>query len=130
MLRDIFVADTDAEARRAVLGGFAARFWNEYFKPIAEKLNATHMFRRPGADQNAELTAEYLVDTRAWAVGSPATVADLIREQFELAGGFGTLLMLGSDYADPGEREKWFRSMELLSSEVLPRLRDLPVRPS
>jgi alkanesulfonate monooxygenase SsuD/methylene tetrahydromethanopterin reductase-like flavin-dependent oxidoreductase (luciferase family) len=130
MLRDIFVADTDAEARRAVLGGFAARFWNEYFKPIAEKLNATHMFRRPGANQNAELTAEYLVDTKVWAVGSPATVADLIREQFELAGGFGTLLMLGSDYAERGEREKWFRSMELLSTEVMPRLRDLPVRPS
>ncbi len=96
MLRDIFVADTDAQARRAVLGGFAARFWNEYFKPIAEKLNATH----------------------------------IIREQFELAGGFGTLLMLGSDYADPGERESWFRSMELLSREVMPRLADLPIRPS
>ena len=128
MLRDIFVADTDAEARRAVLDGFAARFWNEYFKPIAEKLNATYMFRRPDADQDAELTAEYLVNTKVWAVGSPTTVADLIREQFELAGGFGTLLMLGSDYADPGEREKWFRSMQLLASEVMPRLRDLPVQ--
>lgn len=130
MLRDIFVADTDAEARRAVLGGFAARFWNAYFKPIVEKLNATHMFRRPDADQSRELTAEYLVDTKVWAVGSPATVADLIREQFELAGGFGTLLMLGSDYADEGEREKWFRSMQLLASEVMPRLKDLPVQPS
>ena len=130
MLRDIFVADTDAEARRAVLGGFAARFWNEYFRPIAEKLKATHMFRRPDADQKAELTAEYLVDTKVWAVGSPATVAELIREQFDLAGGFGTLLMLGSDYADQGEREKWFRSMELLSTAVMPRLADLPVRPS
>jgi hypothetical protein len=37
MLRDIFVADTDAKARLAVLDGFAARFWNEYFEPIAEK---------------------------------------------------------------------------------------------
>jgi alkanesulfonate monooxygenase SsuD/methylene tetrahydromethanopterin reductase-like flavin-dependent oxidoreductase (luciferase family) len=130
MLRDIFVADTDAEARRAVLDGFAARFWNEYFKPIAEKLNATHMFRRRDADQMAELTAQYLVDTKVWAVGSPATVAGLIREQFELSGGFGTLLMLGSDYADQGEREKWFRSMELLAKQVMPRLADLPVRPS
>jgi alkanesulfonate monooxygenase SsuD/methylene tetrahydromethanopterin reductase-like flavin-dependent oxidoreductase (luciferase family) len=130
MLRDVFVADTDAEARRAVLGGFAARFWNEYFRPIAEKLQATYMFRRPDADQKAELTAEYLVDTKVWAVGSPATVAELIREQFDLAGGFGTLLMLGSDYADQGEREKWFRSMELLSTAVMPRLANLPVRPS
>ena len=130
MLRDIFVADTDAEARRAVLDGFAGRFWNEYFKPIAEKLNATHMFRRPDADQTAELTAQYLVDSRAWAVGSPATVAALVREQFETAGGFGTLLMLGSDYADEGERTKWFRSMELLATEVMPQLSDLPVQPS
>ena len=130
MLRDIFVADTDAEARRAVLDGFAGRFWNEYFKPIAEKLNATHMFRRPDADQTAELTAQYLVDSRAWAVGSPATVAALVREQFETAGGFGTLLMLGSDYADEGERRKWFRSMELLATEVMPQLSDLPVQPS
>ena len=102
MLRDIFVADTDAEARRAVLDGFAARFWNEYFKPIAEKLNATHMFRRPDADQTAELTAEYLVDTKVWAVGSPATVAGLIREQFELSGGFGTLLDAGQRLCRPG----------------------------
>jgi alkanesulfonate monooxygenase SsuD/methylene tetrahydromethanopterin reductase-like flavin-dependent oxidoreductase (luciferase family) len=130
MLRDIFVADTDAAARRAVLNGFAGRFWNEYFKPIAEKLNATQMFRRPDANQTTELTAEYLVNTKAWAVGSPQTVADLIREQFELAGGFGTLLMLGSDYADPAERESWFRSMELLAREVMPRLADLPVKPS
>jgi alkanesulfonate monooxygenase SsuD/methylene tetrahydromethanopterin reductase-like flavin-dependent oxidoreductase (luciferase family) len=129
MLRDIYVADSDAEARQAVLGGFTARFWNEYFKPIAEKLNATHMFRRPDADQTAELTAEYLVDTRVWAVGSPTTVAGLIREQYQLSGGFGTLLMLGSDYADQGEREKWFRSMELLATEVMPMLADLPVRP-
>ncbi len=130
MLRDIFVADTDAEARRAVRDGFAATFWNEYFKPIAEKLNADHMFRRPDADQTAELTADYLIDTKVWAVGSPETVAALIREQFELAGGFGTILMLGSDYSDPGEREKWLRSMELFATEVMPRLADLPIRSS
>jgi len=127
-VRDVFVAESDAEARRAVLDGFAGRFWNEYFKPICEKLNATHLFRRPEADQEAELTAEYLVDTNAWAVGSPATVAALIREQFERSGGFGTLLQLGSDYANDGARQRWFRSMELLATEVRPLLRDLPIR--
>src|SRR5262249_13729292 len=96
-----------------------------YFKPICEKLNATHLFRRPEADQDAELTAEYLVDTKAWAVGSPATVAALIREQFERSGGFGTLLQLGSDYANDGARQRWCRSMELLATEVRPLLRDL-----
>jgi hypothetical protein len=38
--------------------------------------------------------------------------------------------MLGSDYSDAGEREKWFRSMELLATEVMPKLADLPTRPS
>ena len=47
-----------------------------------------------------------------------------------MAGGFGTRLMLGSDYADEGERRKWFRSMELLATEVMPQLSDLPVQPS
>ena len=118
---------TDPEEFQAFLGKFPAGIYAD----LAQLCHAADVQqRRPGANQGAELTAEYLVDTKAWAVGSPATVADLIREQFELAGGFGTLLMLGSDYADPAEREKWFRSMELLSTEVMPRLRDLPVRPS
>jgi hypothetical protein len=67
------------------------------------------MFRRPDADQTTVLTGEYLVDTNVWVVGSPAMVADLIGEKFELPGGFGALLMLGCDYAEQREREKWFR---------------------
>ena len=80
--------------------------------------------RRPSSPRNIWWTAG------RGAVGSPATVAALVREQFEMAGGFGTLLMLGSDYADEGERRKWFRSMELLATEVMPQLSDLPVQPS
>lgn len=34
---------------------------------------------------------------------------------------------LGSDYSDPWAREGWFRSMELLATEVMPRLGDLVV---
>ena len=45
-----------------------------------------------------------------------------ILEQHELTGGFGTLLQIGYDYADLNARDGWFRSMELLATEVMPRV--------
>ena len=45
-----------------------------------------------------------------------------ILEQYELSGGFGVLLQMGFDYSDPGAREGWMRSMELLATEVMPRV--------
>jgi alkanesulfonate monooxygenase SsuD/methylene tetrahydromethanopterin reductase-like flavin-dependent oxidoreductase (luciferase family) len=60
-----------------------------------------------------------------WFVGDPASVAERIREQRAASGGFGTLLQLGRDDADPGAREGWFRSMERLATEVMPRLQDV-----
>ena len=45
-----------------------------------------------------------------------------IVEQNKLSGGFGVLLQMGFDYSDPGAREGWMRSMELLSTEVMPRV--------
>lgn len=103
------------------------KFWSHYFKPICEKLHAQNMFRPRGADPDAEVTAEYLVDHGVWFVGDPGTVAQRIREQFKVTGGFGTILQLGGDYSDPGAREGWFRSMELLAREVMPRLGDLGI---
>ena len=126
-VRDIYVADTEREARKAALDGCMAKFWSHYFKPICEKLNSTDLFRPLGADQSVEVTADYLVDQGVWFVGDPASVAQQIREQFKVTGGFGTLLQLGSDYSDPWAREGWFRSMELLATEVMPRLGDLVV---
>lgn len=126
-VRDIYVADTMAEARAAVLGGFAAKFWNHYFRPICDKLGAMRLFRPGGGNPDAEVTAEYLVDHGLWYVGDPAYVAERIREEFRVSGGFGTLLQLGSDYSDPGAREGWFHSMELLATKVMPRVQDLAI---
>lgn len=123
-IREIYVADTDAEARRAVVDGFAATFWNRYFKVIAERLNIIDMFRREGAPPDAPVDAEYLVDHGTWFVGGPNRVVEQIVEQYELTGGFGTLLQIGFDYSAPGARDGWFRSMELLAKEVMPRVKE------
>ncbi len=126
-VRDIYVADTAKEARDAVVDGFAAKFWTHYFKPICVKLNATELFRRRGSDPAADVTPAYLIDSGIWFAGDPATVAEQIRWQFKVSGGFGTLLQLASDYSDEGAQEGWFRSMELLATEVMPRVQDLVI---
>ena len=121
-IREIYVADTAAEARDAVLNGFAAEFWNRYFKVIVERIGIDDLFRRDGAPTDEPVDARHLVDNGTWFVGDPDQVVKLIVEQYELSGGFGVLLQMGFDYADPEARDGWMRSMELLAQEVMPRV--------
>ncbi len=123
-IREIYVADTKEEARRAVVDGFAGEFWTRYFSIIAERLNITDMFRRPDAPADAPVDAGYLADHGTWFVGDPDSVVEQIVEQYELTGGFGVLVQIGYDYSDADAREGWFRSMELLAREVMPRVRE------
>ncbi len=122
--REVYVADTAAEARKAIVDGFAGRFWNDYFGVIAKRLNITDLFRRKGAPPDLPVDAAYLVDHGTWFVGEPDSVVDQIVEQYELTGGFGVLLQMGFHYADAEYREGWFRSMELLAKEVMPRVNE------
>lgn len=122
--REVYVADTKAEARKAVLDGFAGRFWDDYFGIIAQRLNITDMFRRAGAPPDLPVDAAYLVDHGTWFVGDPDSVVEQIVQQYELTGGFGVLLQMGFHYADAAYREGWFRSMELLAKEVMPRVNE------
>lgn len=119
-IREIYVADTKAEARNAVVNGFAGTFWNEYFGVIAQRLGIEDLFRRSNAPPDIPVDVDYLVDHGTWFVGDVAQVAEQIIEQYKLTGGFGTLLQIGFDYSGPGEREGWMRSMELLANEVMP----------
>jgi alkanesulfonate monooxygenase SsuD/methylene tetrahydromethanopterin reductase-like flavin-dependent oxidoreductase (luciferase family) len=121
-IRDIYVADTERDARLGALEGFLARFWNEHFMQIADRLGILELFRRRGAPAGEPVDARYCVDHGTWFVGTPERVAERIVEQYELTGGFGTLLQIGYDYVDAKRREGWFRSMELLATEVMPRV--------
>jgi alkanesulfonate monooxygenase SsuD/methylene tetrahydromethanopterin reductase-like flavin-dependent oxidoreductase (luciferase family) len=123
-IREIYVADTREEARKAVVDGFAGTFWSQYFSVIADRLGIMDMFRRDGAPAGEEVDTAYLVDHGTWFVGDPDQVVEQIVEQYELTGGFGVLVQIGFDYADEGAREGWFRSMELLAKEVMPRVRE------
>ncbi len=70
-----------------------------------------------------EVTFDQLAEAGIYYIGDPDTVAKQLREFYEAAGGFGTLLIVtGKKWAT---REKVFRSMRLFMEHVAPRLRDL-----
>jgi alkanesulfonate monooxygenase SsuD/methylene tetrahydromethanopterin reductase-like flavin-dependent oxidoreductase (luciferase family) len=55
-----------------------------------------------------------------FVVGSPDTVVEKINKLFAEVGGWGTLQIESHDYYDAPE--PWFRSLELVASEVAPRI--------
>ncbi len=70
-----------------------------------------------------EVTFDQLAEAGIYYIGDPDTVAKQLREFYEEAGGFGTLLIVtGKKWAT---REKVFRSMRLFMEHVAPQLRDL-----
>ena len=121
-IREIIVADTKAEAGKALVNGFMATFWNRYFSIIAQRLNIEDMFRRAAAPGDAPVDAADLVDHGTWFVGVPDQVVEQIAKQHELTDEFGVLLKIGYDYSDAGARDGRFRSMDLLAAEVMTRV--------
>ena len=133
VIRDVFVAETDEEARRLVLDGAAARTWDAHILPAFKKVRARsggkpyaigQLLLDPGMDIE-ELTTEWLVDN-FWLVGSPDTVTEKIRQFDAEIGGVGSILSFGFDYSENADAYR--RNMELLSQEVMPALADVGTR--
>ena len=74
-----------------------------------------------------EVTFDQLAEAGIYYLGDPDSVARQLREFYDAAGGFGTLLIVaGKNWAT---REKVFRSMRLFMEHVAPQLAGLvPVR--
>ncbi|MFZ3361419.1 MAG: LLM class flavin-dependent oxidoreductase [Xanthobacteraceae bacterium] len=70
-----------------------------------------------------EVTFDRLAEAGFYHLGDPDTVAQELKQFYQQAGGFGTLLIVtGKKWAT---REKVFRSMRLFMEQVAPQLRDL-----
>ena len=121
--RDVYVADTDAQARREALGGSMAHAYKEYFFPLVTSFGMAGLWKDRDDMPDDQVTLEYLLDHR-WIVGSPDTVAGQLRKLSEAVGGFGGVLMLCYDW-EGQEGPRWRRSMELLAKRVMPQLEDL-----
>jgi len=117
VIRDVYVAPTDREARALALDGMMGRCWREFLLPLYLSLGLGPLLKRDPSMPDEDVDLEYVADN-LWLVGSPGTVASRIGELQEHTGGFGYLLITSYDAVD--ERRSWERSLQLLIDEVLP----------
>ncbi len=120
IIRDVYVAPTDAEARDLAIKGIMGRCWREFLLPIYLGLGLGQFLKRDPSMPDEAVDLDYLADN-LWFVGSPETVADRIMDLQAQTGGFGYLTIVSYDATD--EHESWDRSLQLLMDEVLPRCR-------
>jgi alkanesulfonate monooxygenase SsuD/methylene tetrahydromethanopterin reductase-like flavin-dependent oxidoreductase (luciferase family) len=116
VVRDVYVAPTDAEAKRRAREGALGRVWREYLLPFFVGSGMGQNLVHPG-DPERLLDVDYLIE-RSWLVGSPDSVTRKLARLQEATGGFGTLLMMVYDFSS--EPEWWDESLRLLTQEVAP----------
>ncbi|MEI6640899.1 MAG: LLM class flavin-dependent oxidoreductase [Novosphingobium sp.] len=116
----VFCADTDAEAKRLVMEGPIGYCFNRYLIPIWRRFGMMDGFARDFGVDSLDIDLEFLTD-HVFVVGSPDTIVDKLSHLFEQTGGWGTLQVEAHDYYD--DPSAWFKSLELLSKEVAPRVK-------
>jgi alkanesulfonate monooxygenase SsuD/methylene tetrahydromethanopterin reductase-like flavin-dependent oxidoreductase (luciferase family) len=116
--RDVYIGETPEQARRDVLEGVLGRDWRDYFLPLLKKGNMLIAPKIDPAMPDEAVTLEYLCE-HIWIVGDVEEVTRKLRALYDEVGGFGTLLVIGHEWNPDA---KWRRSMELLATEVVPRL--------
>ena len=77
VVREVFVADTDEEARRWSAGSHMGRMMREYFLPLLQPGGLVALMKHDPDLPDEAVTPEYLVD-HGWLVGSVATVTELV----------------------------------------------------
>ena len=119
VVRDVFVADTDAEAKKLAIEGGMGQAWATYLLPVYKRFGiAAGLVKHEGMDPS-DIDLEYLAE-HVWLVGSPETVTAKLQEFNDGVGGFGTLMPYSYDYIDAPEA--WNHSLHLLGTEVAPRI--------
>jgi alkanesulfonate monooxygenase SsuD/methylene tetrahydromethanopterin reductase-like flavin-dependent oxidoreductase (luciferase family) len=118
--RTIFVADDDKVAERYAKRD-AASPYRFYWQQLRVKLTISKrhiVFKTHEGQDDAELTDDYVVE-RLVIAGTVNKVVDEILKLREQAGDFGELVYAGMDWVDPKLAK---RSMELMATEVMPRV--------
>src|SRR5260221_2309727 len=117
--KSVFVAKDEPTARRyAKREGSPYRF---YYRNLMKKLignGRPELFKHDRALPDSGITLDYVVDSLV-ICGTVDSVVDQLLAFREQVGDFGTLLYAGHDWVDADLAK---RSMELMASEVMPRI--------
>ena len=122
VIRDVFVADTDEDARRWVKDGNMARAWAEQNFPTLHMFDWVQYLKHDEAVADADVDLDYLLD-HLFLVGDPDTVAARLARVHDELGGFGTVIATAYDWGD--DPSPYRRSLELFATEVIPRFEAL-----
>lgn len=117
VVRDVFVAESDEEARKWVREGNMARAWREHNFPTLDLFGWRAYLKHDESIPDAEVDVDYLID-HLFLVGSPETVAEKLLQVEDSLGGFGTVVLNAYDWGE--DPDSYRRSMELFAQEVIP----------
>jgi alkanesulfonate monooxygenase SsuD/methylene tetrahydromethanopterin reductase-like flavin-dependent oxidoreductase (luciferase family) len=120
IVRDVFVADTTAEALDIARNGVFARDF-VYARRILDKLRFMESVKTDPTIPDEAIDVDYMIEN-TWVIGSPKDVAAKLRKLYNDVGGFGTLIVISHEWQP---QDKWLRSMTLLAEKVIPSLSDL-----
>ena len=118
--RTIFVADDEATARRYAIEDPSSPY-RFYWKMMHHKMvlgGRQGVFKTHREQPDAEVTEDYVLENLV-IYGTVDKVVDQILKLREEAGPFGELVYAGMDWVDP---KLTARSMELMATEVMPRV--------
>ncbi|WP_066913267.1 LLM class flavin-dependent oxidoreductase [Millisia brevis] len=103
------IAETEAEARKQV--EFGIEHWFDYFQKVAA-------FPQMGVkgDKIGEMI-DFVTEAGIGVIGTPEQARAQVQRLIDQSGGFGSLLQLAHDWANP---ENSRRSAELFAQEVIP----------
>ena len=120
MARSIFVADDDRVAARYARTDSNSPYMFYFRQLMAKffKVGRTAIFKEDRSQSDHPITLDYVADRLIWH-GSVDLVVDHILALRDEIGEFGELVYAGMDWLDPGLAR---RSMELMASEVMPRV--------
>jgi alkanesulfonate monooxygenase SsuD/methylene tetrahydromethanopterin reductase-like flavin-dependent oxidoreductase (luciferase family) len=117
--KSIFVADDEATAQRYGKGHDGPYAF--YFQQMMRKLignGRPELFKHDRSLPDEAITLDYVLDSLV-ICGTVSSVVDQILAFREKIGDFGTLLYAGHDWVNPTLGR---RSMELMATEVMPRV--------
>ncbi len=119
--RTMYVADTTAAARQEAANGSIGRDFTDYFFRLLPLAKMFDLFKTSPDMPDEDVTLDYLMD-EVWIVGDPDEVERRIRDLHARVGGFGVLLAMAHEWIP---QDGWKRSLDLLATQVMPRLSDL-----
>ncbi len=120
--RDIFIADTDAEAKRLVRKTGMMQTWHKYLKEIYVKFGLFDgIIHDSGVDITPDGIDEDFLVEHVILCGSPETVIEKLEKLADAVGGWGQIV--ANQHDSLNDPKPWEESLRRLATEVCPKVR-------